>query len=362
MKKLILGFSAAVGLLLPTSAAVITNEVSDVTGLTNGLARADVIVLAKGVYDVSDCMGELCGGYSSGRLSIPNGTTRTLIGAPGTKRGDVVITAPSSASRRLIYVNKGKLILTNLTLTCSVGGGIGFGNNDSRLTVTDCVFSNLTAGSAAVVSRYYATGNTQNSDVYRNCLFADNHATTGGGGCLNARGAVAYDCVFSNNTAKDNGGAVLAGSYVDCLFVSNSVAVSTTAKGGGAIGSDNAANIGFCTGCTFEGNVLEGAGHGAAIHQATALTNCVFRANDARTNSILGSGGDVVDCTFEGNTSSSTIVESGSFQRCRFMGNLSGGKNRHRLLPLREHADRIESLRQSKRYHDRLVLQLHADR
>ena len=325
MKKVLLFCMVTLaGILLPAAAAVNTTPVRDVAGLTNALAQAGarVILLAKGVYDVSDCMGELCGGYANGRLSFATGKIVTLEGAPGTKRGDVVIMAPSNTDRYLIYAKKGTLTLKNLTLTRSSAGGIRFDNGDSHLRATDCVFSNLTAGVAAVVSRYYSNPSAQNDDVYRDCLFADNHATDGGGGCLNARGAVAYGCVFSNNTAKTNGGAVLAGSYVDCTFVGNSVTDSTTAGGGGAIGCDNDNNIGYCSGCVFEGNSLFGKGHGAAIDKAAALTNCVFRGNDAQVNSVIRSATDIVGCTFDGNDSTSKLIETADLvQRCVFSGN-----------------------------------------
>lgn len=325
MKKVLLFCMVTLaGILLPAAAAVNTNNVSDVVGLTNALAQTGerVILLAKGVYDVSDCMGELCGGFDKGRLSFATGKIVTLEGAPGTRRGDVVIMAPSNTDRYLIYAKKGTLTLKNLTLTRSSAGGIRFDNGDSHMRATDCVFSNLTAGTAAVVSRYYSSASFQNDDVYRDCLFADNHATDGGGGCLNARGTVAYGCVFSNNTAKTNGGAVLAGSYVDCTFVSNSVTDSATSTGGGAIGCDNDNNIGYCSGCVFEGNSLFGKGHGAAIHKATALTNCVFRGNDAQVNSVVGVAADIVGCTFDDNDSTSELIETADLvQRCVFSGN-----------------------------------------
>lgn len=307
--------------------AATTVTVSDVTSLTNALASLPsprVIYLEKGVYDVSDCLGELCKGVSTGRLSFPNGHDVTLAGVEGARRGDVVITAPSSAGRRLIGLSKGTLTLTNLTLACSAGGGIRFGNADSLLTATDCVFSNLTADAGAVVWRYYPEADSVIADRYRNCLFADNHATDTSAGCLYARGAVATDCVFSNNTARTNGGAVLSGSYVRCAFVSNSVMAATTSAGGGAIGNDY--QNGFCTDCTFVGNSLGGSGHGAAIHRANALTNCVFRENVAPVNGIVGTvASEMIGCTFEDNETQRCLVESvGSLSRCVISGNKTG--------------------------------------
>ena len=129
--------------------------VDNVTDLTNQIATiksGSTIYLAKGRYDVSDCRGNLMGGYDKGLLGIPNGRQVTLAGAPGTVRGDVVIDAPD-ATMRLLYINKGSLTCTNLTFTGSAGGAIHVGNQDAKIYLYDCVFSNLTADVAAAVSR-----------------------------------------------------------------------------------------------------------------------------------------------------------------------------------------------------------------
>ena len=328
--KSVLGLLAVVGMVLSSSGAGSTNDVSDVTALTNALRTSKspkLIRLAKGVYDVSECRSEICSGqsggnWSSGRLSFPSGAVVTLAGAPGTRRGDVVITAPTGSGRCLLYVNKGSLTMTNVTFTGATAGGIRINNPDATLSLTDCVFSNLTAATAPAVFRYYSGVASSCPDVYRDCLFADNHATAGSVGAHHFRGGVAYNCVYTNNSCTASGGAVAGGSFVDCTFIDNRTSSTSTAAGGGAIGTDYDAHVGFCSGCTFIGNKLTG---GSGAHGA--LTNCVFRGNEARSNSIIASAGDVVGCVFEENTSSNCLVETATaFQRCAFIGNRTEGR------------------------------------
>ena len=325
---------AVVGIVLSSTAAVTTNDVSDVTALTNALRTSKspkLIRLAKGVYDVSECTSEICSGqdWSAGRLSFPNGSVVTLAGAPGTRRGDVVITSPTGPGRCLLYFNKGSLTMTNVTFTGSTAGGIRINNTDATISLADCVFSNLTATAAPAVSRYYSKAASSCPDVYRDCLFADNEATGGGVGAHNFRGGVAYNCVYTNNSCTGSGGAVAGGSFVDCTFIDNRTSSTSTAAGGGAIGVDYDTHVGFCSGCTFIGNKLTAGSkaHGAAIHKATALTNCVFRGNDACSNSIIADAGDAVGCVFEENTSSNCLVETATaFRRCAFIGNRTQGR------------------------------------
>ena len=99
-------------------AATTYYDVSDVLGLTNALKEAKspkVIRLAKGVYDISGCKSEdIVSTYTSGRLTFVSGYVVTLAGAEGTKRGDVILDS-KDAGRRMLYMNKGTLTLTNLT-------------------------------------------------------------------------------------------------------------------------------------------------------------------------------------------------------------------------------------------------------
>lgn len=321
-----------IGLTMCAEAATTYYDVSDVLGLTNALKAATspkVIRLAKGVYDISGCKSEdIVTSYTSGRLTFVSGYVVTLAGAEGTKRGDVILDS-KGAGRRMLYLNKGTLTLTNLTWTGSSGGVLQVGNGDAKVYFYDCVFSNNTASSAVVMGRYYAYATTQCVNKFYNCLFADNHATAGGQGAHVFRGGYAYDCTYTNNTSTGAGGAVTSGNYIRCNFYNNSTSTTGTNQGGGAIGSDYETHNGFCTDCVFEGNsTTSGKGaHGAAVFGVTALTNCVFRKNVSTVNDIVDGFGEAVDCVFEKNEAAGVFFWGvGKVQRCKFIGNKLGAQ------------------------------------
>jgi len=320
------------------AATPVTVTVGDVTALTNKIATVasgSTILLEKGVYDISECRGYLMSTtFSNGCISVRDQLSLTLAGAPGTTRGDVVITAPT-ADRRMLYVNKGSLACTNITFAGASHGAIHLaGNGLAALRLGNCVFSNLTSSSSAAVSRYYPKSDTRPVNEFSNCLFADCHATNGGTGAHTFRGGNAYDCVYTNCTCTGSGGATTSGNYVRCRFYDCSTSSMNTARGGGAIGSDYDENVGFCTDCEFVGCATtggrdpstSGSAHGAAIQKATALTNCVFRNNLALWNEIVGSAGEIIGCVFEGNASTNVICGSSSnVANTVFLGNVSQG-------------------------------------
>ena len=329
---------ASFGLTMCAEAATTYYDVSDVLGLTNALKAATspkVIRLAKGVYDISGCKSEdIVSTYTSGRLTFGSGYVVTLAGAEGTKRGDVILDS-KGAGRRMLYMNKGTLTLTNLTWTGSSGGVLQVGNSSAKVYFYDCVFSNNTAASAAVMGRYYEKADTKCVNNFYDCLFADNHAMTSGQGAHVFRGGYAYDCVYTNNTSAGMGGAVTSGNYIRCKFYDNSTSTAETSQGGGAIGSDYDANRGFCTDCVFEGNsTTSGTGaHGAAIFGATALTNCVFRKNKSAVNDIVIDWGEATDCVFEENECSGAFFwGTGKANRCKFLRNKMGTAFKHGAL------------------------------
>lgn len=320
----------SLGLAMCAEAATTYYDVSDVLGLTNALKEATspkVIRLAKGVYDISGCKSEdIVSNYTSGRLTFASGYVVTLAGAEGTKRGDVILDS-KGAGRRMLYMNKGTLTLTNLTWTGSSGGVLQVGNSGAKVYFYDCVFSNNTASSAAVMGRYYEKADTKSVNNFYNCLFADNHATTGGQGAHVFRGGYAYDCVYTNNTSTGAGGAVTSGNYIRCRFYNNSTATTSTNQGGGAIGEDYDTHRGFCTDCVFVGNsTTSGQGaHGAAVYGATAFTNCVFRKNESTVNDVVYGLGSAEGCVFEENEAKGAFFwGAGKANRCKFFRNKMG--------------------------------------
>ncbi|TLU97263.1 choice-of-anchor Q domain-containing protein [Dyadobacter luticola] len=166
----------------------------------------------------------------------------------------------------------------------------------------------------------------QPSIAINNCLFLDNSAASGGaiynGVSSDVSGPVLTNCVFRNNTASGNGGAICnvggSGSNIqpkltNCLFQANS------ADAGGAIYNDG---YGFrgrtsspeISNCAFEDNR---ATSGGAVYNngqsddgvsSPVLTNCSFKNNHATNQGgAIFNNGD-----FNGN--SSPLIRNCVFQ------------------------------------------------
>ena len=119
------------------------------------------------------------------------------------------------------------------------------------------------------------------------------------------------NCVFSNNTVKQNGAAIAAYSQTlieNCTFINNT---SNGTTGSAVINYAAATGSVDLVNCTFESNshvnVTNGVG-GFAIANAVAnstLTNCTFYKNSGQTSgAIWNNKGNLklINCTFAGNT------------------------------------------------------------
>ncbi len=127
--------------------------------------------------------------------------------------------------------------------------------------------------------------------------------------------APSYNCVveccnFTNNTADDQGGALMRVTAYNCTFTGN------TADSGGAIIGGSAYN------CTFTGNTaIEG--DGGAINSGSAY-NSIFTGNTANDDGGAINGGSAYNCTFTGNTAiegDGGAIYWGSAYNCTFTGN-----------------------------------------
>ncbi|MCE9616247.1 MAG: right-handed parallel beta-helix repeat-containing protein [Lentisphaerae bacterium] len=182
----------------------------------------------------------------------------------------------------------------------------------------------------------------------QNCTFANNTATTAGGGVyLNgeALDAVFSNCTFRFNTSVSAGAVSSAGgadpTFFNCTFIRNNATGS-----GGCIGSsDNTLQQYYD--CTFTSNSATGQGGVMSLVNVAAshtFSNCTFRANTAANTSGGGVfyfqgasiSGLAVDCKFLGNATLAgpggvvSVRTSGTtvYRRCVFAGNssfLAGG-------------------------------------
>jgi predicted outer membrane repeat protein len=142
------------------------------------------------------------------------------------------------------------------------------------------------------------------------CTFYRNYADYMGGAVSisNAPGTTIGDCIFTENTSGQLGGAILCRSNVtisDCQFQANETGSGDADGYGGAIRNESCSPT--ITGCTFTGNTAD---YGGAIcnRQADAdIESCTF-ADCGRTTAAggglynLGGAPTISKCLFQGNS------------------------------------------------------------
>lgn len=194
------------------------------------------------------------------------------------------------------------------------GGAISCDN--SSPTIKDCIFFDNLAGHNG--GAMYAI--TESSPVIENCVFKENRgADHGGAAFFSNSDAVVSGCIFINNVCYNSsadGGAIWNGgdispTIVNCLFVGN-----TATESGGAIRNDRSSPT--IINCTFNGNSTR---YGGAIHNAPyaspIITNCIFWGNSASLGDEIDNNGDchptISYCDIEGGWNGPKVVDrSGS--------------------------------------------------
>ena len=363
------------------------HDVSDVTGLTNAIAKAasgDTISIAPGRYDLStlrpfngtgwgtmsapDNSGFACLWFNKGiRLagadarswSEKSPAEETVLDGGGVA---TIVYAYTGGGRgscfyNLTFANGNAAKKPGATSGTTLGlGGAVYSMGPASGSITNCVFRNCQAESH---------GGGTFSYTVRQSLFESCTATEHGGGAY-ADGSAGYNtftnqisgCVFRDCRAEYGGGLYVqemreltgpcAGHVADCTF---SNCTATTA--GGAIYENIA---GLVRGCRFEGNVSPLGALAVNNRMNSQVTNCVFVANASTEtggavynvslvtdstfvdNVATNMGGavhsvpTVCGCTFERNGcwaktgEGGGAVRSGTLRDCTFRGNWTAGQ------------------------------------
>ncbi len=190
----------------------------------------------------------------------------------------------------------GKGLATNCVFrgAAAANGGATYG-----LTASDCLFTNNTARANGGGAFGFAAEGLTNAFV--NCVFADNRAANGGGLYCKDYFQSVRGCVFTNNAATANGGGLYAAAKVDAL--------TDTAFDGNCAGEKGgclfAAGLEEATGCTFRNGVSDGEFGGVYLQSyGGAFSGCLFESNTNRTATVNGShvnnAQSATDCTFRG--------------------------------------------------------------
>lgn len=173
-----------------------------------------------------------------------------------------------------------------------------------------------------------------------NCVFRNNRALLDGGAVFNAGNAnpVFEDCLFDGNLAMQDGGAVMC--VTDCMpqFLRCQFEANTAGRFGGAAGNSASALPQFAD-CLFSGNVAANAAGALWSDNASITVNaCSFNDNEAALlgGAIFCTGSPVLrDCQFARNEAMRggalyvlAIFSNPELERCVFVDNtatLEGG-------------------------------------
>jgi len=335
-KKLAENAVLAVGLLSGLGAGAATWNVTNVTELTNAVAKAafgDTIVLAAGRYDLSK-LASVTNGTSWGTMGAPDangyaclwwGKALTLVGADArswrdkTEAESTILDGGEKASVIYVYGGGGrgsnfynltfengkatKVPLSAGKTTKGEGGGL-YALGPASGFVTNCVFRSCSAA---------AYGGGENAYSVSDSLFEDCQAGQRGGGAY-ADGSNAYStrtnqilrCEFRNCQASQLGGGVYchetrdivgpkAGFVADCVF-SN----CTAATGGGAVYQNYA---GLIRGCRFVDNTSPMGAVSCTSRFNSLITNCTFVGNSStKSGGAVTNWNEIVASSFSGNT------------------------------------------------------------
>lgn len=194
----------------------------------------------------------------------------------------------------------------------------------------------------------YAASNTFGDLSVANCLFTGNRGATHAGGIFNDWGDLAVsDSVFVGNAAGNKGGAILNYGHdmtlAGCIFASNS------ANNGGAVsypnsaGTPSASNLNVFADCVFSNNVAASDGGALLIDGQTVAIRCAFVGNVSARYGTVATYADTgysfgfTNCLFARNVTkyggalcvngSAGILGAISFMNCTITSNttVSGG-------------------------------------
>jgi predicted outer membrane repeat protein len=215
----------------------------------------------------------------------------------------------------------------------SMGGGIRCQN--SRITITNCVFSDNSAQYGGGLGLYLSTGSIDSCTFNANVARDDSWAGGGGLWCRESSPALTY-CTFSANTAfstnlPGDGGGVFCKftslTATDCTFIGN----STGGGAGGMYSFD--ADESVLTRCHFEDNYAYSGGGMYMEGSLAQLYDCTFESNSATLGGAILMGEisepELNDCIFlanEANPGAAGAIDCWQsnpiIRRCLFLSNI----------------------------------------
>ena len=248
-----------------------------------------------------------------------HGTGMSLISEAGPES----TTIDCEQASRALYIHSAEdttTIVNGFTITfgsASYGGAARISN--SSPTFTDCIFTqnSATGDGGAIYSEAFA------APIFRNCTFTWNSAGNGGAVFMTDSFGILDDCVFAENSAGNGAGLYLSTfsstQVKGCTFVSNHAM-----SGGGLY---TFVSEPWITGCTFFQNEASSGG-GAYIYGVSQamISKCTIVDNDGHgvfchvSEPIIGqsviafNSAEGIDCTPEADPATNMCVVFGNAQ------------------------------------------------
>ena len=300
------------------------NKAAGVTLLSNGALLVDCVV-SNNTAAYQGCGINFCATNATARKCLIQDNTAT-----GASAAPVIADASGGFSGfgRLIDCT----VQTNMAVRFAGVAGVGY--------IEGCAIrGNVQTGTSTGAAVHAPKDNF----CMTNCVVAGNVSTNGAAPVtLDGANPVVTDCEFSDNIVKQAGGAIQIGAsgglITDCRFLRNSVSGSGDVYGGGALYILGALRV---ENCLFDANKADEAGGGAAyIRSAGAdasFVNCTFISNTVARGSNLRGGGGIYligsakltldSCLFEGNRAATSAVGGAVMLRAQVTGGRCASTN-----------------------------------
>lgn len=204
----------------------------------------------------------------------------------------------------------------NIASQTNTGNGGAIAIDNSSVSITDNTFTGNIAsnsnddeeeGSGGAIFVDDATGATFQRNTFTNNNAGENGVLSEGGGFYNEAGTVTlFECIFENNSAENNGGAI---ANFNLLTLQNSTVNGNTSNLGGGIYGEGATTVENSTISNNSAvtNVEEGFGGGIITLGKLTVSNSTVSGNSATR-----SGGGIANFPFFDSTSvsNSTIANN----------------------------------------------------
>jgi len=290
----------------------------------NAAVDGDVIIVADGSY----------GGNSNRDIIFPSAKFLTIRSKNGPENCIINCGGSQSNPHRAFYfssVRNGEITIDGFTITAGYAdyGGAIYSkytnrSSTSKIHFLNCVFSNNQAKYNGGAVYFQSIGES----AFINCVFENNTALTGGAVYSLSSGFVITGCSFYNNLAESGGGIYNSTSTSE-IKVINSIFSNNTASlyGGGGINNYSVNTI--IKNCLFSGNDTVDVGGGIRNNYGGnyIIYNCTFIDNHAAIGGGIQNHANAIpeirNCVMWNNTDNTGNTESAQIQSDRYLPNVN---------------------------------------